>query len=196
MTSAVLSRAFEPLFSTKSNGTGFGLASVLEFAREMGGDASVESAPGKGARVCMYFPTVGQHLSRTDVSATNFDANMGHEKVRILLVEDEPYALEALMEMLEGEGYEVTPCETGEAALQANERERYDVLLTDIVMPGQRGAELARLACAQQPHLSVILMSGYVPDPADIMPGWLFIRKPMDTGELLSLIKAATPIAA
>ena len=59
-----------------------------------------------------------------------------------------------------------------------------------------RGTELARLACAQQPQLSVILMSGYVPDPSDIKPGWLFIRKPMDTTELLGLIKAATPIAA
>ena len=196
MTEAVLSRAFEPLFSTKSNGTGFGLASALEFAREMGGDASLESAPGKGARVYMYFPTVGQNVSRAEMSAANFDTGMGHEKIRILLVEDEPYALEALMEMLEAEGYEVTPCETGEAALQANERERYDVLLTDIVMPGQRGTELARLACAQQPQLSVILMSGYVPDPSDIKPGWLFIRKPMDTTELLGLIKAATPIAA
>ena len=63
-------------------------------------------------------------------------------------------------------------------------------------MPGQRGTELARLACEVRPHLSVILMSGYVPDPADIMPGWMFIRKPMDSMELLGMIKAAIPVAA
>ncbi|HEX4873908.1 MAG TPA: ATP-binding protein, partial [Sphingorhabdus sp.] len=63
MTEAVLSRAFEPLFSTKSNGSGFGLASALEFAREMGGDACLDSAPGKGAKVYLYFPTVSQTLS-------------------------------------------------------------------------------------------------------------------------------------
>ena len=197
MTDAVLSRAFEPLFSTKSNGTGFGLASALEFAREMGGDASLDSAPGKGARVTLYFPTVGQNIPGDALSDYNRNAGrFDREKVRILLVEDEPYALEALVEMLEAEGYEVTACETGEAALQANERGPHDVLLTDIVMPGQRGTELARLACAQQPNLTVILMSGYVPDAADIMPGWMFIRKPMDTTELLGLIKAASPIAA
>lgn len=192
MTEAVLSRAFEPLFSTKSNGSGFGLASVLEFAREMGGDARLESAPGKGAKVSLYLPTVDQNVEpvTADGNGTEKLAN-GDSRGRVLLVEDEPYALEALVEMLEAEGYSVTACETGEAALRANEKAEFDVLVTDIIMPGQRGTELARLACAQQPNLKIILMSGYVPDVSDISAGWMFIRKPMDSGQLLSMIEAA-----
>lgn len=190
MTEAVLSRAFEPLFSTKTHGNGFGLASALEYAREMGGDARLESAPGKGSKVFLYLPTI----TATQVERQNETDNgapTASSKGRILLVEDEPYALEALVEMLEAEDYHVTACETGDEALRANEHETFDVLLTDIIMPGRRGTELARLACEHNPALKIILMSGYVPDPSDISPGWMFVRKPMDSAQLLSMIEAA-----
>lgn len=198
MTEAVLSRAFEPLFSTKTNGSGFGLASALEYAREMGGDARLESKPGIGSKVFLHLPTIvshsGDHRDDIDKAAA---ADGSPSKGRILLVEDEPYALEALVEMLEAEGYQVTACETGDEALRANEKQSFDVLLTDIIMPGQRGTELARLACEQNPALKIILMSGYVPDPSDIKPGWMFVRKPMDSAQLLSMIEAAvTPLTA
>jgi CheY-like chemotaxis protein len=107
-----------------------------------------------------------------------------------LLVEDEPYALEALVEMLEAEGYTVTPCASGEAALMALEQDAYDVLLTDIVMPGQNGTEVARHACIAQPSIRIILMSGYVPDSASFQPGWRFLHKPMESAHLLQLISA------
>lgn len=192
MTEAVLSRAFEPLFSTKSSGNGFGLASALEFAQEMGGDARLESEPGKGAKVFLYLPTVDQKSALADDHGNDVAQLAGNDdRGRVLLVEDEPYALEALVEMLEAEGYSVTACETGEAALKANEQAEFDVLVTDIIMPGQRGTELARLACAQRPKLKIILMSGYVPDVSDISAGWMFIRKPMDSGQLLAMIEAA-----
>jgi CheY-like chemotaxis protein len=107
-----------------------------------------------------------------------------------LLVEDEPYALEALVEMLEAEGYAVTPCASGEEALVALAQEVYDVLLTDVVMPGQNGTEVAQLACTIHPSIKVILMSGYMADSAALQPGWLFLHKPMESAKLLQLISA------
>lgn len=192
MSDALLSRAFEPQFSSKPNGTGLGLASVRNFAVEMGGDVWLESVEGKGTTAYMHLPVV-----RTVAPLVAADSGPAHAgvpdalgKQRILLVEDEPYALEALVEMLEAEGYAVTPCASGEEALIALGQDAYDVLLTDVVMPRQNGTEVARDACIAQPSIKVILMSGYVPDSAAFQPGWLFLHKPMESAKLLQLISA------
>lgn len=192
MSDALLSRAFEPLFSSKPNGTGLGLASVRNFVVEMGGDVWLESAVGKGTTVHLHLPVAGSSASLLSknvdaLSSLSSDAQGQH---RILLVEDEPYALEALSEMLEGEGYAVTPCSSGEEAIIALGRETYDVLLSDIIMPGQNGTDVARQASAAQPSIKIILMSGYVPDSAALEPGWMFLHKPMDSAELLRVISA------
>ena len=192
MSDALLSRAFEPLFSSKPNGTGLGLASVRNFVGEMGGDVWLESATGQGTTVHLRLPVAGSSVAPftgvvDTMSSTSLDAK-GQQ--RILLVEDEPYALEALFEMLESEGHAVTPCKSGEEALIALGQETYDVLLSDIVMPGQNGTEVARQASAAQPSIKVILMSGYVPDSASLEPGWMFLHKPMDSAELLRVISA------
>lgn len=178
MNEALLSRAFEPLFSTKPNGTGLGLASVREYAVEMGGDVWLESTPGEGTRVFLHFPIAADAMTCTDDQSAedqSFDAVQNERS--ILLVEDEPYALEALVEMLEMEGYFVTPCLSAAQALEALEKRSYRLLLTDIVMPQQNGAELANKACIAQPGIRVIIMSGFVPKTAALQSGWMFIRK-------------------
>lgn len=193
MNDPLLSRAFEPLFSSKPNGTGLGLASVRDFAIETGGNVWLESAQGEGTSVYLQLPTEDQPV---DIGSQKADA-IAHtvldapSKHKILLVEDEPYALEALAEMLEGEGYAVTPCSTSDDAMMALEQEAYHLLLTDIVMPGRDGTDIARRACAGQPAIKVVLMSGYVPDSASFEPGWMFVPKPMDSAELLKLISAS-----
>ncbi len=192
MSDALLSRAFEPQFSSKPNGTGLGLASVRNFAVEMGGDVWLESVEGKGSTAYLHLPvarTVAP-LVAAGSGAPNTGAPAVLDKQRILLVEDEPYALEALVEMLEAEGYAVTACSSGEEALIALGQDAYDVLLTDVVMPGQNGTEVARDACIVQPSMKVILMSGYVPDSAAFQPGWLFLHKPIESAKLLQLIAA------
>lgn len=192
MSDALLSRAFEPQFSSKPNGTGLGLASVRNFAVEMGGDVWLESVEGKGTTAYLRLPvvrTVAPFVA-TDSARAPASAPEAIGKQRILLIEDEPYALEALVEMLEAEGYAVTPCASGKEALVALGQDAYDVLLTDVVMPGQNGTEVARDACIAQPSLRVILMSGYVPDSATFQPGWLFLQKPMESAKLLQLISA------
>lgn len=191
---SLLSRAFEPLFSSKPNGSGLGLASVRDFAVDMGGDVWLESQAGEGATVYLHLPVAEGAISTAtmpELSAAPEQHAQVPGKKSILLVEDEPYALEALLEMLEGEGYAVTPCSTADQAMCALEQNAYHLLLSDIVMPGQNGTDIARQACAGQPSIKVILMSGYVPDSASLQPGWMFLRKPMDSGELLTLISNA-----
>ena len=192
MSEALLSRAFEPLFSSKPKGTGLGLASVRDFAKEMGGDVWLESQVGEGTTVHLHLPLANPSAETQMAHEFGQSADAPAIGTRhILLVEDEPYALEALAEMLEAEGYAVTPCASGEQAMQALEQQSYHVLLTDIVMPGQTGTEIARKANLGQPSIKTILMSGYVPDSASLEPGWMFIRKPMDSDELLRLVASA-----
>lgn len=192
MSEALLARAFEPQFSSKPNGTGLGLASVRNFAVETGGDVWLESAPGKGTTAYLHLPIAGQvaPMLAADIGTAKKSAPDVVGKQKILLVEDEPYALEALVEMLEAEGYAVTPCASGEQALIALAQDAFDVLLTDVVMPGQNGTEVAREACLAQPSIKVILMSGYVPDSASVQSGWIFLQKPMESAKLLQLISA------
>jgi len=193
MNESLLSRAFEPLFSSKPNGSGLGLASVRDFAVETGGDVWLESVQGEGATVYLHLPVVDQPGDdRSEQAEASLPADLDPSgKQKILLVEDEPYALEALAEMLEGEGYAVTPCGTSDDAMMALEQDAYHLLLTDIVMPGKDGTEIARRATAGQPTIKIVLMSGYVPDSTSLEPGWMFVRKPMDSGELLKLISAS-----
>jgi CheY-like chemotaxis protein len=168
------------------------LASVRNFAVEVGGDVWLESAPEEGTTVYLHLP-IAEHFApttETDFGSAQKDATNLADQQRILLVEDEPYALEALVEMLEAEGYAVTPCASGDAALIALSQNAYDVLLTDVVMPGQNGSEVARHACIAQPSIKIILMSGYVPDSATFQPGWRFLHKPMESAQLLELIAA------
>lgn len=155
----------------------------------MGGDVWLESTPGEGTRVFLHFPVATDAMTYPDdpsVDDPSFEP--ANNDRSILLVEDEPYALEALYEMLEMEGYFVTPCLSAAQALEALEARSYRVLLTDIVMPQQDGAELASKACIAQPGIRVILMSGYVPETAALKSGWMFIRKPLASSELLAMV--------
>lgn len=189
----VLSQAFEPMFSTKPQGNGFGLASILDFAREMGGDACIDSEPGQGTSLYMYLP-VSADIAAEEGSQPTIPAER-HERAdqrpRILLIEDEPYALEALSEMIEQWGLSVTACASAEAAAQALEAPdagEYQAVLCDVLLGTGSGIALCRAACARFAHLRIILMSGYVPHDNDIQPGWQFIRKPLDLTRLKELV--------
>ncbi|MFN3619566.1 ATP-binding protein [Sphingorhabdus sp.] len=192
MTEALLSRAFEPMFSSKPNGTGLGLASARNFADDVGGDVTIESSLGKGTTVTLHLPAFVESTSEMPArsrTAVSHEQNRTR-KQKILVVEDEPYALAALVEILEAEDHDVTPCASSKEALRALERGNFDVLLTDIVMPDENGAKIARLACAAQPSIKVILMSGYVPDTAELQPGWMFLKKPLDRTKLFQILLA------
>ena len=103
---------------------------------------------------------------------------------RVLVVEDEPHALEALVELLGDLGYAVTACATAEAALAALEAGRFDLLLTDVVLPAMSGLDLAGRAQAQPFPPAIVLMSGYLPEGGEVREGWQFLRKPLDIARL------------
>ena len=201
MTPDVLARAFEPFFSTKSHGTGVGLASVQEFARNMGGDVSVDSIPGEGTTVHVYLPRCDAPAATVPEfgSALPLPADAGGEPIslpadrdwRILLVDDELHAVLALTELLTEEGFTVTPATDYHQAAAALSDQNFDLLLTDVILPQSNGIALANHACDIQPGLRVIMMSGYVPNTEDMRPDWLFMRKPLDPAKLVVMIRTA-----
>lgn len=189
----VLARAFEPLFSTKENGNGLGLASVFEFAREMGGDACIDSAPGEGTAVYMYIPLADARPGGEEPSGVKLDQPRGAgERPTVIVVEDEPYALEALTELLEDLELDVIPCVSAAEARAALDRVPHArLLLSDILLGADSGIDLASEACDAIAGLGVVLMSGYVPDSDKIREDWQFVRKPLDTGLLADMIARA-----
>lgn len=187
MSEDVLARAFEPLFSTKPDGRGIGLSAVMGLARESGGHACLDSAPGGGTTAYLYLPLCAE----PEPAAAPEPAPDSPRPTRILLVEDEPYALEALTELLEDEGYAVTPAGSAEAAIDTLAAGLPDVVLSDVVMPGMGGLDLAAEMSVRAPGAAIILMSGYVPDSDGLRPGWQFLRKPLDTGLLRELLPPA-----
>ncbi|MBS0254071.1 MAG: response regulator [Proteobacteria bacterium] len=185
MDAETLARAFEPHYSTKGHGSGLGLSSVLEFTRAIGGEACVDSAPGKGAAVHLYLPRVADETPVALLAPPSAGAATPHQ-IRILLVDDEPYAVEALAEMLAGEGFAVSTALSGTAALELARRQHFDLLLTDVVMPDLDGIELARRMSVLSPGIGVVLMSGYMPPAAQFEPAWQFAKKPLDRKVLLA----------
>lgn len=118
------------------------------------------------------------------------DSPSGEDQaVRVLVVEDEAYALEALTELLGDMDYSVTACADAEAALAALGAARFDVLLTDVIMPGMSGIALARAAQWRDPAMGVVLMSGYLPEGLERRPEWLFLRKPLDLDRLHAILR-------
>lgn len=156
---------FEPFFTTKTvgKGTGLGLSVVYGIVQQNAGDLAVHSEPGQGSRFRVYFPQVTAPLSPPPPAATKEPAT-GWET--ILLVEDESHVRELIREMLELQGYRVVEAASAAEALQRVKtcESRIDLLLTDVVMPGMNGYELAMALSERCPDIEILLMSGYADD--------------------------------
>jgi PAS domain S-box-containing protein len=164
MDAATLARVFEPFFTTKEvgKGTGLGLAVAHGIVTQSGGHIEVESTPGAGTTFRIHLPVVEGNPE--DETSAPPPAARGSETV--LLVEDEPHVLDTMRRVLEERGYRVLEATDGVEALARLERAGADVrlLLTDVVMPGMDGRELAARALERRPDLRVLLVSGYAPD--------------------------------
>jgi PAS domain S-box-containing protein len=163
MDADVQARIFEPFFTTKEKGkgTGLGLSTVYGVVKQSGGYIEVHSETGKGAAFLIYFPTVRETASQTKPHQSPRSANAAHET--ILLVEDEDSLRTLSRNLLELSGYTVIEARNGNEALAIAKSRTGSIhlLLTDIVMPGISGRELAKRLLVEMPQLKVVYMSGY-----------------------------------
>lgn len=166
MPTEVLSHIFEPFFTTKEEGkgTGLGLSTVFGIVTQGGGGIDVTSRIGQGSRFDVYFPSVRSNLDQTASDEAPRSSNRGHET--ILLVEDDAPVRDLVREELKKLGYRVLESKNGlEACLVATQQVgNFQLLLTDVVMPGMNGTELAQHLRIIKPDLKILFMSGYADD--------------------------------
>jgi PAS domain S-box-containing protein len=190
---------FEPFFTTKSRGrgTGLGLATTYGIIKQSGGSVLVESEPGHGTTFRLYFPTVMREAPPAGEAGRRPEQSVpaGRRSGRILLVEDEPGLRDIAQRVLARAGFEVTPAAGPDEAILAAESmtEPIDLLLTDVVMPGMRGPQLAARLASTRPGLRVLLVSGYAEEIVeggrdDSVP---FLAKPFSAESLLAAVDAA-----
>jgi len=189
-------RIFEPFYTTKEEGTGtgLGLATVYGIVRQSGGPVEVYSEPGCGASFKVYFPEAGIPGAPARAEGAALRGAPGGSET-VLLVEDDP-SVRALARMgLEAFGYRVLEAENADQALRIADghAEPIHLLLTDVVLPGMGGRELAERLCIRRPGLQVLYMSGYT-DDAVVRQGLLqeevaFLQKPYTPATLAARVR-------
>jgi PAS domain S-box-containing protein len=185
---------FEPFFTTKEvgKGTGLGLATVYGIVKQGGGFISVYSEVGRGTTFKIYLPRTDEPVEHLD-TATPTSSLRGTET--LLVVDDAPAVRMAVRGVLERHGYTILEAPTGEAALQlaAKHRGALDLLITDVVMPGMSGRDVARSLSTERPGLKVLYMSGYTDDTivrhGMLEPGVRFVQKPFAPDALAQLVR-------
>lgn len=196
MSPEVEARLFEPYFTTKARGkgTGLGLSTVYAIVSESGGMIQVSSRLGEGTTFTITLPlALPPEFSEQPEAGQEVDAGgPGGEQRTILVVEDEAPVRQLVTNALRRAGYRVLTAEDANSAMGQLERlgSPIDLLLTDVIMPGRNGRELARDAQAFQPGLPVLFMSGYAdrtfgPDG----PGEAFLQKPFALDVLIARIR-------
>ncbi|HJP89098.1 MAG TPA: PAS domain S-box protein [Candidatus Limnocylindrales bacterium] len=187
---------FEPFFTTKEQGrgTGLGLATIYGIVRQAGGHIWLYSEPGRGSTFKLYFPDIDEPATPAPASKPGaVRATSGS----LLLVEDEPSVRDMTRIMLERAGYQVTSVADGAAATTAvrTAATPFDVLVTDVVMPGMSGIELADLVARERPGTALVLLSGYTAETLDLdrllAAGARFVTKPVSSSEMLRAIAEA-----
>ncbi|MFP3902904.1 MAG: PAS domain S-box protein [Armatimonadota bacterium] len=174
------SRIFEPFFTTKdeNQGTGLGLSTTYGVVQQSGGHIQVDSTPGRGTTFTIYLPQTDKQLPEPVEPSAETGDSTGTET--ILVAEDDDQVREFAVAMLKDRGYDVIACEDGQATLEAVEEldRPVDLLLTDVVMPGMDGVELARKLQTRFDDLPVLYMSGYSEQriPSDTE----YLQKPFD----------------
>jgi PAS domain S-box-containing protein len=194
MDEETLAQAFEPFFTTKtgSAGTGLGLATVYGVVTQSGGRVTVASEPGAGTTVRIYLPHVSEPVEPR-LMPNHVPVEGGSEHV--LLVDDDETVRDLVASMLSEHGYRIVTAPDPLAAIAHADEERFDVLVTDVVMPKLNGRELATKLRERDPDLRVVYMSGH---PAGMLPGDLledemsvFLQKPFKMLELARAIRSA-----
>ena len=191
MDAELQARLFEPFFTTKEHGkgTGLGLSTTYGIVKQSGGSIWVYSEPGHGTTFKIYLPRCEEPLEELPPAPDTREAAPGTETV--LVVEDEPEVRRLVERLLRGKGYRVlTAGSPADAVGLASAHEgAIDLLLTDVIMPGMNGRELARRLAPARPAMRVLYMSGYadaaMSQQGILPPGTAFVSKPF-TPEVLA----------
>jgi two-component system cell cycle sensor histidine kinase/response regulator CckA len=197
MDSETQSRIFEPFFTTKSKeeGTGLGLSVVYNIVRGSGGYVRVRSEPGRGSTFQILFPRVDAPAIDQPAKVLPENSQAGSET--ILVAEDQPELRWMICQFLQELGYSVLEARDGNdaVALATQYKSVIDVLLTDVVMPGVRGPEVARQLSTARPEMKVIFMSGYTEGGFDLVGGpdstaaHALLQKPFELHALATKIR-------
>ena len=193
MDEATKDKIFDPFFSTKGKkGTGLGLSQVYGFVERSGGKIKVYSRPGHGSRFVFYFPR--SHHAVTAVQApTMFSRRNLDGTETLLVVDDEQSIVELAHAILITRGYHVFTANDGEQALAILERESVDLLISDVIMPGMDGYQLAARVQQRYPRIKIQLVSGFEDDSQKQMNNKALhqnmIYKPYTSNELLERVR-------
>ena len=153
-------KIFEPFFTTKGDsGSGLGLSQVYGFIKRSNGTIKVQSEYGQGTQFLLYFPCNEKSIPQTSKEESVVAELYGHET--ILVVDDEPALLELNCSILNAHGYHTLPANDALQALEILKTEHVDLLLSDIIMPGMDGYELAATVTKQYPDIKIQLASGF-----------------------------------
>lgn len=191
---AVRARLFEPFFTTKSTGqgTGLGLASVQRILSAAQGTVEVESELGVGSTFTLVLPRYTEPEAREETPFEARPTRVGG--ARILVVEDDEHVRRLVVEALGRDGHSVRGAADAEGALAIAREERFELVVSDVVMPGTPGPALVGLLRAIQPSLAVLFISGYFESP-DIDPrqvqGARLLLKPFSPEDLLAAVRVA-----
>ncbi len=196
MGSDVLSRIFEPFFTTKESGrgTGLGLATVYGIVKQSGGHITVYSEVGHGTTFKIYLPLTEEPASQPEMAP--FEGIVPNGTETILIVEDEDALREVTCAYLKNKGYSVSVAAEAESAISiaTNSDHRIDLLLTDVILPGISGVQLAQRLLGDNPQMRVLYVSGYTADAivhhGGHDPNFAFLSKPFSLPTLARKIRS------
>jgi CheY-like chemotaxis protein len=195
MDKATQARIFEPFFTTKEQGegTGLGLATVYGIIKQSGGTILVESELGKGSTFSIYLPRVQGEAKSLVQARVSSDSPRGSEL--ILLVEDEEGVRNLICHVLRQQGYTVLDAPDGTKAQEICARYPGPIhlLLTDLVMPGTNGRDMAERLASARPAMKILYMSGYVDNvlgqQGEVPSGTAFLSKPFTPDSLARKVR-------